>query len=62
LHTLCIMLTDTESKNILAPRDIGVYNAEAGYPPLAIDPFGIDLSLSGKATRNSLRKEYEDVG
>jgi hypothetical protein len=62
VHTLCKMLTDTESKNILAPRDIGVYNAEAGYHPLAIDPFGIDASLSGKATRNSLRKEYEDVG
>jgi hypothetical protein len=37
------------NKTTLAPRNRRLFNADAGYHPLSIDPFGSTLSLSGKA-------------
>jgi hypothetical protein len=47
------------SKVCLAPRDLGLFNADCGYHPLAIDPFGTTVSLSGKAIEAALRTCYD---
>jgi hypothetical protein len=43
----------------LTVRDLGLFNAEAGFHPLAIDPFETRLSLSGKTITTAIRKEYD---
>ena len=35
----------------LSPRDIGLFDADAGYHPLLKDPFETVVSLSGKAIK-----------
>ena len=56
------IVTDLSKKSTqvqLTPRLIGLFNAGAGYHPLAIDPpFGSKVSLSGKAIRAALAKKY----
>jgi hypothetical protein len=48
-----------KSTNVpLDARDIGLFNADAGYHPLAIDPFVTKVSLSGKAIESALRQKY----
>jgi hypothetical protein len=44
---------------LLTSRDLGLFNADAGFHPLAIDPFETTLSLSGKAIKTVSRKRYK---
>ena len=48
-------------KKAVTPRDIGRFNADTGYHPLAIDPFDSTLSLSGKPIEAVLRKKYAEA-
>ena len=52
------LLSRKSEKVPLSPRDIGLFNADAGHHPLTIDPFETTLSLSGKAIAAVLRKKY----
>lgn len=53
-----ISLLSRKSTNVkLTSRDIGLFNADAGYHPFAIDPFESTLSLSGKAVIAVLNKK-----
>jgi hypothetical protein len=40
----------------MGAKEIGLFNADAGFPPLNIDPFETALSLSGKPIAAVLRK------
>jgi hypothetical protein len=54
------ILTLLSRKSVGVPmdaKDIGLFNADAGFHPLDIDPFEITLSLSGKAIAAVLRKK-----
>jgi hypothetical protein len=43
---------------LMDARDLGLFNADAGYHPLAIDRFKHTLSLRGKAIERVLREKY----
>jgi hypothetical protein len=55
-NTIIALLSQETDTVPLTPRDLGLFNADAGYHPLAFDPFDTTLSLSGKAIRKVLRK------
>lgn len=53
------LLSHKSDKEPLSPRDIGLFNADAGYHPFSIDPFETTVSLSGKAIKAVLCKKYK---
>ena len=46
----------------LNERDIGLFNADAGFHPFAIDPFQSTLSLSGTAIKTVLISKINTLG
>ena len=52
------LLLRKSNKVPMAAKDLGLFNADAGFHPLNIDPFETTLSLSGKAIATVLRKKY----
>ena len=47
---------------VLSERDIGLFNADAGYHPLAFDPFESTISLSGSAIKAVLSRKIDKLG
>ena len=57
IDDIVTLLSRESDKARLSPRRIGMFNADAGYHPLAIDPFETTVSLSGKAITAALSKK-----
>jgi hypothetical protein len=55
-----IEIMSRKSANVpLNSRDLGLFNADAGYHPFAIDPFQTKISLNGKSIGSVLRQRYK---
>lgn len=55
--TICRLLARNSTRAWLMSEDLWRFNANAGNPPLSIDPFDYKISLSGKAIESALRKK-----
>jgi hypothetical protein len=58
IDDIVTLFTEESDTMLLTAKDIGLSNADAGYHPLAIDPFEVTVSLSGKAMERVFEKMY----